>query len=186
MSELIGFGYWRSLYAPTLPDPAWFVDASWATDERQRVIAYLRQGRSVVSWMGFSWCRFRCDISLGAMGASDLTDGFYCWPEGLIHYISKHNLRLPAELVQYILAQPNFPIEQARQVSPTCEVSQDWWYTQKGWNPAAKSFFSETDQEVKDFIRRYDQKKLFFEDYTEDGLRAIIQLAQELKSNPNV
>ncbi|MFD1873094.1 hypothetical protein [Hymenobacter bucti] len=154
-------------------------------DERQRVVAYLRQGRSFVSWMGYSWCRFRCGISQGAMGADDLTDGTYCWPEGLTHYILEHNLRLPTELVRHILAQPTFPIEQAKQISPTCEVSLDWWYTQKGWNPAAKSFLSETDQEIKDFIRRYDQNKLFFEDYTEDGLRAIMQLAQELKSNPN-
>ena len=185
MSKLIAFGYWRSLYAPALPDPAWFVDALWAADERQRVIAYLRQGRSFVSCMGFSWCRFRCDVPLAAMGASDLTDGIYCWPEGLIHYILEHNLRLPAELVQYILAQPTFPIEQTQQVSPLYEVSQDWWRTQKGWNSAARSFLSETDQEIKDFIRRYDQNKLFLEDYTEEGLRAIIQLVQDLKSNPN-
>jgi len=186
MSELIGFGYWRSLYESTLPDPAWFVDASWAADERQQVMAYLRQGWPFVSWMGFSWCRFRCSIPLEAMGTRDLTDGTYCWPEGLIHYVLKHNLRLPVELVQHILTQPTFPIEQARQVLPTCEMSLDWWCAQKGWNPAAKSFLSETDQETKDFIRRYDQNKLFFEDYTEDGLRAIIQLVQELKSNSNV
>jgi hypothetical protein len=183
MSELIGFGYWRSLHKPILPDPAWFVDASWATDERQRIAAYLRQGHLLRSWLGFSWCRFRCDVPLGVMGASDLTDGIYCWPEGLTHYILKHNLRLPTELVQHILAQPIFPIKQAQQVSPVSEVNLDWWLNQKGWNPEAKSFPSETDQEIKDFIRRYNQKKIFFEDYTEDGLRSIIQLVQELKSN---
>lgn len=185
MRDLIGFGYWRSLYEPGLPDPAWFVDALWAADERQQVIAYLSQGHSFASWMGLSWCRFRCDIPPATMGASDLTDGIYCWPEGLIHYITDHKLRLPVELVQYIMAQPTFPIEQARKVLPMCEVNQNWWCTQKGWNPAAKSFLSETDQEIKDFIRRYDQKKLFFEDYTEEGLRTLIQLAQELKSIPN-
>jgi hypothetical protein len=103
----------------------------------------------------------------------------------LTHYILKHNLRLPPELVQHILAQPIFPIEQTQQVSPVSEVNLDWWLNQKGWNPVAKSFPSETDQEIKDFIRRYNQKKIFFEDYTEDGLRSIIQLVQELKSNPN-
>jgi hypothetical protein len=186
MRALIGLGYWRSLHESTLPDPAWFVDASWAADERQQVIAYLRQGRLFRSLMGFSWCRFRCNIPLGAMGANDLTDGIYCWPEGLTHYILKHNVRLPTELVNYILAQSAFPTEQASQVSASCEVNLNWWCTQKGRNLAAKSFLSETDQEVKDFVRRYDQNKLFFEDYTEDGLRAIIQLARELKSNPTV
>jgi hypothetical protein len=185
MSELIGFGYWRSLHESILPDPAWFVDASWAADERQRVVAYLSQGYLFRSWMGFSWCRFRCNIPLGALGASDLTDGVYCWPEGLNHYILEHNLRLPSELVQHILAQPTFPTAQARQIRPTCEVNLDWWCTQKGWTPSAKSFLSETDQEIKDFIRRYDQKKLFFEDYTEDGIRSIIQLVRELKRTSN-
>jgi hypothetical protein len=182
MYELIGFGYWRSLYEPSLPDPAWFVDASWTEEERRRVVAYLSQGRLLHSWMGFSWCRFRCGTSPGAMGASDLTDGTYCWPEGLIHYITKHSLRLPTELVQHILTQSVFPVEQAKQFSPRCEVNMDWWRIQKGWNSAAKSFLSETDQEVKDFVRRYDQNKLFLEDYTEDGRRAIIQITQELKS----
>jgi len=185
MTALIGFGYWRSLHASVLPDPAWFVDASWAADERQRVAAYLSKGHVFRYWMGVSWCRFRCGISLGAMGAGDLTDGTYCWPEGLAHYILEHNLRLPAEVVQPILAQSTFPIERASKVLPACEINLEWWAAQKGWNSAAKSFLSETDQELKDFVRRYDQNKIFFEDYTEDGLRAIIQLARELKSNLN-
>jgi hypothetical protein len=186
MRELIGFGYWRSLYEPGLPDPAWFVDTSWVASERQQVADYLSKGHVFRYCMGFSWCRFRCDIPLEAMGAGDLTDGTYCWPEGLTHYILEHNLRLPDEVVQRILAQSTFPIEQARNTSPACEANLGWWSTQKGWNLAAKSFLSETDQEIKDFIRRYDQNKLFFEDYTEDGLRAIMQLARELKSKPTV
>jgi hypothetical protein len=140
MRELIGFGYWRSLHKPWLPDPARFIDASWATAERQRVVAYLSQGRLFRSWMGFSWCRFRCDIFLGAMGNGDLTDGTYCWPERLTHYISKHHLRLPTTIVQHILAQPTFPVEQARQVLPTCEVSLNWWCRQQGRDSAIKSF----------------------------------------------
>ncbi len=185
MQQLIGFGYWRSLYEPSLPDPAWFVDASWDKTERQQVAYYLSQGHLSCTWMGFSWCRFRCGIPAGAMGASDLTDGIYCWPQGLAHYISKHALRLPPELVQYILAQPAFPTEQARQALSSHDMNLDWWRTQQGSNPTAKSFLSETDREINNFIRLYDRNQLFFEDYTEDGLRAIIQLAQELKSNLN-
>lgn len=63
-----------------------------------------------------------------------------------------------------------------------CAVNLDWWCTQSGRPLAAKSFPSETDQELTDLVQRYDQNKLFFEDYTEDGLRAIMQLARELKS----
>lgn len=183
MRELIGFGYWRSLYEPTLPDPAWFVDASWAATERQQVAAYLSQGHAFWYCMGFSWCRFRCAVSPGAMGAADFTDGTYCWPEGLSHYISKHNLRLPESIVQHILAQPLFPTAQARLVSMSSEVDLTWWCSQKGWNTSNNSFLSQTDREIKEFLRRYDQNKLGLEEYTAAGIEAIKQLVQELKNN---
>jgi len=37
------------------------------------------------------------------MGSSDLTDGVYVWPEGLVHYVEKHNVRLPTEFVKHVL-----------------------------------------------------------------------------------
>jgi hypothetical protein len=31
-----------------------------------------------------------------------MTDGVYCWPEGLAHYINEHDVRLPAEFVAHV------------------------------------------------------------------------------------
>jgi len=182
MNRLLGFGYWHSLDEPTLPDPAWFIDASWSADERGRVKQYLAQGHRINYWMGFSWCRFRCGISTSAMGACDLTDGTYCWPEGLAHYVSTHNLRPPEQIVRHILNQSAFPTQQAQQVPEFSEMDLTWWYSQKAWHPAATSFLSENNQQTESFVKRYDQGKLFFEDYTETGLRAVIALINRLKS----
>jgi hypothetical protein len=33
------------------------------------------------------------------MGDSDLTDGIWIWPEGLVHYVETHGLALPEEFV---------------------------------------------------------------------------------------
>jgi len=37
------------------------------------------------------------------MGRGELTDGVYMWPEGLAHYLEKHNVRLPQEFVDHVL-----------------------------------------------------------------------------------
>ena len=38
------------------------------------------------------------------MGDSDLTDGTWVWPEGLVHYVDAHRLPLPKEFVDHVLA----------------------------------------------------------------------------------
>lgn len=140
--KLIAIGYWRSVYEPQLPDPAWFVDLNWPATVRQQVVDYLSQGRQLFAWMGFSWCRFRCEAGK-CLGAWDFTDGTYIWPEGLDHYVAYHNVRLPDEIVAHILAQPAFPCAMAEQVPETEETlrasNKSWWTTQRGWNPGANS-----------------------------------------------
>ena len=34
------------------------------------------------------------------MGVYDLTDGVWVWPQGLHHYVSEHNIRLPEKFIQ--------------------------------------------------------------------------------------
>lgn len=53
-------GYWKSLEEPNWPDPIDMVDASWDSQERSKVIQYLRSGYLVASFMGDSWCRLGC------------------------------------------------------------------------------------------------------------------------------
>jgi hypothetical protein len=35
-----------------------------------------------------------------------MTDGVYCWPEGLAHYVKEHDVRLPDEFVTHVARAP--------------------------------------------------------------------------------
>ena len=61
------------------------------------------------------------------LGARVLSDGKYAWPEGLDHYVEKHNVRLPAAFVEHVLREglPEVPDKH-----PPEEMVYDfaWWY----------------------------------------------------------
>lgn len=109
-------GYWAVERAPWQPDPRRLVDTSWDPAERAAVAVYLRQGREASYCMGYSWCRFRCGIANEQMGAAELTDGVWLWPEGLVHYVEVHQVGLPEAFVRDALAgQPTgAPVNQWR------------------------------------------------------------------------
>lgn len=174
IEELIGCGFWRSLLEPALPDPAWFVDEQWSETERQQVLAYLIKGRRINYWMGLSWCRFRCGESDNYMGACDLTDGTYCWPEGLAHYIENHNVRLPDEIVTHIISQVEFPRSKAYQVVDRNKTNNEWWLKQRGWHAESSSFLSGDDQEEKDYLRRFDRQQIACNDTTDMTLATVV------------
>jgi hypothetical protein len=176
---LIGVGFWRSIFEPLLPDPAWFVDKEWNVTESQQVIDYLRQGREFRLWMGRSWCRFNCQNT--SMGAADLTDGTYCWPEGLAHYLKKHKLRLPEKVVNHILTQDIFPFDHARQVEELCPVDKSWWLTQKGWNNNVTDFSQGSEAADKELLRRFDRKLIDFGPETEEIMIARQQMIEEIR-----
>jgi len=62
------------------------------------VVSYLVRGRTLEQYRGLSPCRF-CGVYLGS---KELTDGTYCWPEGLAHYLAAHDVRLPDEFVTHV------------------------------------------------------------------------------------
>lgn len=39
------------------------------------------------------------------MGSCDFTDGVWIWPEGLAHYVEKHDVILPDDFVQHAARQ---------------------------------------------------------------------------------
>jgi len=85
---------------PRWPDPARFVDVSWDAEARRRTVRHLESGALVNQYRGISTCRF-CDQD---NGSAEITDGIYCWPEGLAHYVRQHEVRLPDEFLQHVEA----------------------------------------------------------------------------------
>jgi hypothetical protein len=104
-------GYWRwlgsrEIYDPSdadLPDPRLLVNSSWNPDAKQLVIDYLKGGKTVIAFGGHSTCRFNCGIPPHRMGSKELSDGLWCWPEGLAHYVEIHSVELPQEFVDHVV-----------------------------------------------------------------------------------
>ncbi len=95
-------GYWmENLHDGHLALPQELV-GEMADSVRDAVCAYLCAGDPFVTYMGFSWCRFRCGHT--GMGYRELTDGEWVWPEGLVHYVQVHSVVLPAEFVAAAMA----------------------------------------------------------------------------------
>jgi hypothetical protein len=87
-------GYWDP------PDPRTLVAPDFYGSELPLVIRYLQSGQPIMDYLGYSYCRFSCGIPNCEMGASDLTDGEWVWPEGLSHYVEAHGVRLPVEFIE--------------------------------------------------------------------------------------
>ncbi len=88
-----------------LPNPRDYVDPSWDHSERDQVIAHLRAGRTLASWMGWSTCRI-CGCS---NGSRCLTDGYFAWPAGFSHYLEAHAVRPPEVFVRHCIDKPQYP-----------------------------------------------------------------------------
>lgn len=102
MQRLEVLGWWFSPFAPsTLPRPQALV-GGWEPRARDLVLRYLRAGKVLVRYPDASFCRFECGET--AMGKSDLTDGRHVWPEGLAHYVERHDVRLPESFVAHVAA----------------------------------------------------------------------------------
>jgi hypothetical protein len=80
--------------------PKDIVDPAWESAVRSSIVTYLSTAPKIVAYMGLSWCRFRCGIQ--HLGATELSDGIWVWPEGLAHYVEKHLIRLPDEFVAHL------------------------------------------------------------------------------------
>lgn len=107
-------GYWWSPEEPLLPHPRDYVDLSWDEGERQDVVAYLQSAYYLYGWMGFSWCRFGCPEGIGAW---DMTDGTWLFPEGLAHYVAKHAVKPRPEFLEHI-RQAGFRMPELPEAEP--------------------------------------------------------------------
>ena len=124
--KLTGIGYWHSFSEPDYPDPGNFVDDKWNNEEKQKIAAYLNSAHQMpYAAGGTSWCRFRCGIQ--NLGSLEFTDGKYLWPEGLSHYITKHNVKLPQKVIDHMLVE-----RKTEPVIDNFEVDLTWWANQRG------------------------------------------------------
>jgi hypothetical protein len=149
--KLIAIGYWKSIYENDFPDPAKFEDINWKLNEKFKIIKHIENGKSVASWMGVSWCRFRCGEN--NMGNRCLTDGKYLFPEKLTHYIKEHNIRLPIEFTNHVL---NYEKTEILTDLREYEIDYSWWKKEVGfnYNKLNNSFSASTDEEIKKFEKR--------------------------------
>ncbi len=103
MKRLEVLGWWfRPLAPTTLPRPQLLVSGQDSA-EVAMVARYLRAGSTIVAYPEPSFCRFDCgEVD---MGSRDLTDGTFVWPDGLVHYVERHGVRLPGHFVAHALAR---------------------------------------------------------------------------------
>jgi hypothetical protein len=98
--ELNVIGYWQDDECDQpWPLPQNLVRVEWNESIKSCMLRYLRSGVVLHEYLGFSHCRVNCGISDNAMGNSELTDGEWVWPEGLIHYLEAHSIALPDEFI---------------------------------------------------------------------------------------
>jgi len=96
-------GYWHSTNegGEQYPDPSKMQDPEfWGNCgvPQQSVIEYLKAGRPCNHYRGYSGCRICGEI----LGTYEKTDGVWCWPDKLEHYVEKHNVVLPEEFIKHV------------------------------------------------------------------------------------
>lgn len=151
--KLTIIGYWRSFYEPDYPDPGSFVDDTWDAEEKGKAVAYLKAAHQMpYAFGGNSWCRFRCGII--SLGNTEFTDGKYLWPEGLLHYVEAHNVKLPREVLDYMLSNKNI-----KSVNDKLSVDIEWWKSQTGPNAENKTFNDRSDNGILTIAQVSDKMK---------------------------
>jgi hypothetical protein len=85
-----------------------FINETWHPEDKLLIINYLKTSPNVVASSTMSTLCMLCRERLGDPG-SFFSDGYWLWPERLVHYIKKHNLRIPDEMVKHIQKEKYFP-----------------------------------------------------------------------------
>jgi hypothetical protein len=92
-------GYWKREDGIRLASLRYHVDPHWDRAERDAVARYLGLGR--ISQLHDD--RTLCRMCRGAYSSADLTDGEWSWPEVLVHYVTRHDVRPDQEFVDWVL-----------------------------------------------------------------------------------
>lgn len=170
MEPLILIGYWHDGSPQSVcVHPHYLVDDNWDTAERELVANYLRSGKRCNAYLGYSSCRFNCGISCTEMGTCEQHDGKFIWPEGLVHYIEAHNVKLPEMFLEHMRKNKTIRIEE----------DKDWAmkYTPMNLNYWMKFCTSYP----KDFPKQYE-KQYHVDDWT--PAKGLKKREEFLKNHP--
>ena len=63
--------------------------------------------------------REKCRLCSEENGSLELSDGVFCWPEGLRHYVHAHAVALPRESIEHVVSSIVDLMDQ--------EVDDGWW-----------------------------------------------------------
>jgi|GEM_PF-1699449 len=96
-----------------------------APDMVEKVVSYLQAGKPYEQYRGFSWCRFSCGCPSDQMGSAELTNGYWIWPEGLIHYVEAHRVDLPEAFLADALRK-SAPKSSITEADPSLEFWKGW------------------------------------------------------------
>ena len=112
-------GYWTN---GRYPDPSKMQDPEfWKTRDKAAVIAYLKSGLDCNHYLGFSGCRI-CGVILGT---HEMTDGVWCWPKKLEHYVEAHDVVLPEEFIGHVSVAPKPDPAQVKLQLKACGIKPD-------------------------------------------------------------
>jgi hypothetical protein len=112
--------------------PRHLVDPGWASEEQPRIVRYLSEAPAIAHFCGLSYCRFGC----GANGSAEHSDGVWVWPEGLAHYLARHDVRLPQDFVAHMRSRRFRPAAQSEVEPFAAHVSSAHW---RRWCAAQRS-----------------------------------------------
>lgn len=114
-------GYWiRDLNDDQFPAPQ-ELPVIQDSESRRKVVSYLDRGVRVRQYRGSSFCRFHCGAH--NIGGSELADGEWAWPDGLLHYVGVHGVALPEAFIATVLNKGCPPTE----VDTSARLSLDFW-----------------------------------------------------------
>jgi hypothetical protein len=129
--SLRAIGYWMGPHAPNWPAVEGFVDPLADASDRDAIAAALDRGTATDrAYMGFSECRV-CGCR---NGSGERTNATFVWPDGLSHYVREHQVRLPEQVEDELLANQR-PDEQLLLWAASADDSfrdYEWWRSLSG------------------------------------------------------
>ena len=104
------FGVWRETDADDVAFPvrAELVDTCWKPEDIAQLLGYLNQAPvAITSLLPHGNCTL-CGDDTGDPGRWH-SDGVWLWPGRLGHFVEKHSIRLPDEMVEHIRGARHLP-----------------------------------------------------------------------------